>query len=66
MDERSCGRISRQLARPYDIGRLDPHIEIVDVDLAGDVWFILDHAVINGGLLDEADAGPVLQHRADL
>ena len=65
-DERGYRRIRRQLARQYDIGWIDPHIEVVDVDLAGDRRLILRHAVINGGLLDEDEMKLVLQHLADL
>ena len=65
-DERGYRRIRRQLARQYDIGWIDPHIEIVDVDLAGDRRLILRHAVLNGDLLDEAETRRVLQHLADL
>jgi stage V sporulation protein R len=41
-------------------------IDIVDVDLAGDRRLILQHTVVNGGLLEETDAKRVLQHLADL
>ncbi len=65
-DERGYRRLRRQLARQYDIGWVDPHIEVVDVDLAGDRRLILRHTVLNGGLLDEDEAKRVLQHLADL
>jgi spore cortex formation protein SpoVR/YcgB (stage V sporulation) len=65
-DERGYRRIRRELARQYDVGRLDPNIEVVDVDLAGDRRLILHHIVRNGGLLAEADARRVLGHLADL
>ena len=39
---------------------------MVDVDLAGDRRLLLRHTVVNGGLLEEVDARPVLQHLADL
>ena len=58
--------IRRALARQYDVGCSDPDIQIVDVDLAGDRRLILRHRVLNGVLLDEADAKRVLQHLADL
>jgi stage V sporulation protein R len=54
------------LSRQYDIGWIDPHIEIVDVDLAGDRRLILKHTVMNGSLLDETDTKRVMQHLADL
>jgi len=65
-DERGYRRIRRELARQYDIGRIDPNIEVVDVDLAGDRRLILRHAVVNGCLLEETEANRVLQHLADL
>ena len=65
-DERGYRRVRRELARQYDVGFIDPNIEIVDVDLAGDRRLLLRHAVVNGALLDEADAKLVLQHLANL
>ena len=65
-DERGYRRMRRELARQYDVGFIDPNIEIVDVDLAGDRRLMLRHAVVNGALLHEADAKLVLQHLADL
>jgi stage V sporulation protein R len=65
-DERGYRRVRRELSRQYDIGWIDPHIEVVDVDLSGDRRLILRHTVMNGGLLDETDARKVLQHLADL
>jgi stage V sporulation protein R len=65
-DERGYRRIRRELARQHDIGWIDPNLEVVDVDLAGDRRLLLRHAVVNGCLLDETDAKRVLQHLADL
>jgi spore cortex formation protein SpoVR/YcgB (stage V sporulation) len=65
-DERGYRRIRRQLARQYDVGWTDPNIEVVDVDLAGDRRLLLRHTVVNGAVLEEADAKRVLQHLADL
>ena len=65
-DERGYRRIRRELARQYDVGWIDPHIEIVDVDLAGDRRLIVRHTVLNGALLEDTDAKRVLQHLADL
>jgi stage V sporulation protein R len=65
-DERGYKRVRRELSRQYDIGWIDPHIEVVDVDLAGDRRLIVRHTVMNGSLLDEHDAKRVLQHLADL
>ena len=65
-DERGYRRIRRELSRQHDVGFMDPNIEIVDVDLAGDRRLLLQHTVANGSLLDETDARRVLQHLADL
>jgi stage V sporulation protein R len=65
-DERGYRRIRRELARQHDIGWIDPNIEVVDVDLAGDRRLILRHTILNGARLEEADTKRVLQHLADL
>jgi spore cortex formation protein SpoVR/YcgB (stage V sporulation) len=65
-NERGYRRIRRELARQFDVGWIDPNIEVVDVDLAGDRRLLLRHAVVNGSLLEEQDAKRVLQHLADL
>ena len=65
-DERGYRRIRRELARQYDVGFIDPNIEIIDVDLAGDRRLLLRHSVVKGSQLVEADAKRVLQHLADL
>ena len=65
-DERGYREIRRTLARQYDISWLEPDIQVVDVDLAGDRKLILEHYVNDGMLLEEKDAARVLQHLADL
>jgi len=65
-NERGYRRIRRELARQHDIGWIDPNIEVVDVDLAGDRRLLLHHAMVHGSLLEEQDAKRVLQHLADL
>lgn len=65
-NERGYRSIRRALARQYDVAWLDPDIQVVDVDLAGDRRLILHHNVLNRILLDDRDAGRVLQHLADL
>ena len=65
-NERAYRRIRRALARQHDVGWLDPDIQIVDVDLAGDRRLVLHHSVLNGMLLDENDLSAVLRHLADL
>jgi spore cortex formation protein SpoVR/YcgB (stage V sporulation) len=65
-DPRGYRRIRRELARQYDVGYIDPNIEVVDVDLAGDRRLMLRHVVVKGAQLNETDARRVLQHLADL
>jgi stage V sporulation protein R len=65
-DERGYRRVRRELSRQYDVGFIDPNIEIVDVDLAGDRRLLLRHAVVNGALLQVRDAKLVLDHLAAL
>ena len=47
-DERGYRRVRRELARQYDVGFIDPNIEVVDVDLAGDRRLMLRHTVREG------------------
>jgi spore cortex formation protein SpoVR/YcgB (stage V sporulation) len=54
------------LSRQHDVGFLDANIEVIDVDLAGDRRLMLQHIVVGGAQLQEADARHVLQHLADL
>ena len=65
-DERGYRRIRRALARQYDLSRSDPDIQVVDVNLTGDRRLFVRHNVLDGGLLEGADAAKVLQHLADL
>ncbi len=65
-DEPGYRRIRQRLSRQYDVAWLDPDIQVVDVDLAGDRKLILHHRALNRVLLDEEDARYVLQHLADL
>ncbi|MDU6749002.1 MAG: SpoVR family protein, partial [Bradyrhizobium sp.] len=65
-DERGYRRIRRELSKQYDVGYIDPNIEVVDVDLAGDRRLMLRHTVVKGAQLSETDTKRVLQHLADL
>ncbi|WP_207476615.1 SpoVR family protein [Arenibaculum pallidiluteum] len=65
-NERGYRSLRKALARSYDIARLEPDIQIVDVDLAGDRKLLLQHRVTNRILLDESDARAVLRHIANL
>jgi spore cortex formation protein SpoVR/YcgB (stage V sporulation) len=65
-DERGYRRIRRAFAREYDVGHVDPQIEVVAVDLQGDRRLILQHSVREGRLLASRDASEVLGYLADL
>ena len=65
-DERGYRRVRREQARQYDVGFIDPNIEVIDVDLEGDRRLMLRHTVVKGSQLVETDARRVLQHLADL
>lgn len=65
-DERGYRRVRRELSKQYDVGYIDPNIEVIDVDLAGDRRLMLRHTVVKGAQLNETDAKRVLQHLADL
>jgi stage V sporulation protein R len=65
-NERGYRSIRRLLARQYEVGRADPHIEIVDADLAGDRRLIVHHNVLNGTPLAEKETRRTLEHLADL
>ncbi|MFC7395797.1 SpoVR family protein [Chelatococcus sp. GCM10030263] len=65
-DERGYRRVRRALSRQYDIAWQQADIQVVDVDLAGDRHLILQHEVVNGVLLAEADATQVLHNLAYL
>lgn len=65
-NERGYRDIRRALARQYEIGYMEPDIQIVDVDMAGDRHLILEHDVTNGILLGQGDTELVMQHLANL
>ena len=65
-DERGYKDVRRTLASSYDIGALEPDIQVHDVDLSGDRRLILHHRAANHVLLEEADALLTLRHLASL
>jgi stage V sporulation protein R len=65
-DERGYRQLRRAFARQYDVALIDPDIQVVDVDLAGDRRLILQHSILNSMRLDERETREVLQHLADL
>ena len=65
-NERGYRDVRKALAHQHDIAHVEPDVQIVDVDLAGDRKLIIHHRIANGILLDEADAKLVLRHIANL
>jgi stage V sporulation protein R len=65
-NERGYRRLRQALAREYDVAHVDPDIQVVDVDLAGDRRLEIQHSVLNRVLLHKEDVDQVLQHLADL
>jgi spore cortex formation protein SpoVR/YcgB (stage V sporulation) len=65
-NERGYRRLRQALARQYDPAWLDPDIQVVNVDLAGDRRLEVHHHVLNRVLLQKVEAEQVLQHLADL
>jgi spore cortex formation protein SpoVR/YcgB (stage V sporulation) len=50
------------LARSYDLGAIEPDIQIVDVDLRGDRKLQLQHTMRDGVPLSERSRDEVLKH----
>jgi len=61
-DERGYEAVRGALARNYDLGTVEPNIQIVDVDLRGDRQLHLHHAVRDGVPLAEKSRDRVLAH----
>ena len=61
-DERGFKNLRRALARSYDLGTIEPDIQVVDVDLRGDRKLRLQHAMRDGVPLAERSRDEVLKH----
>jgi spore cortex formation protein SpoVR/YcgB (stage V sporulation) len=61
-DERGFKNLRRALARSYDLGAIEPDIQVVDVDLRGDRKLRLQHAMRDGVPLAERSRDEVLKH----
>jgi len=61
-DERGFRNVRRALARSYDLGAIEPDIQIVDVDLRGDRKLRLQHTMRDGVPLSERSRDEVLKH----
>jgi stage V sporulation protein R len=65
-DEHGYREVRRELARAHDLAEIEPDLQIVDVDLAGDRRLVLHHRVLDGVLLEEDEAKRVLRCIANL
>ncbi|MFP4147531.1 MAG: SpoVR family protein [Halorhodospira sp.] len=65
-DDAGYRELRRSLARRHDIARLEPDLQVVDVDLDGDRTLVLEHRVADGVTLEKHDAMAVLRHLANL
>lgn len=65
-NERGYREVRRQLSKMYDVGQIQPDIQVWDVDLSGDRRLIVQHQVMDGILLDQKNAAHVLSHMANL
>ncbi|MCR9136883.1 MAG: SpoVR family protein [Alphaproteobacteria bacterium] len=61
-DERGFHVIRDTLAQNHDVASLEPHIEVVDVDLLGDRCLKLQHVKRNGVTLDDEQRDATLAH----
>ena len=61
-DEEGYRRVRDVLARSYDVGVVEPNIQVVDVDLRGDRRLCLQHTIRDGVPLEETDRDAVLVH----
>ena len=61
-DERGYRKVRQLLASSYDIGLLEPNIQVVRANLSSDRKLILKHIMHNQVPLDEAERLKVLAH----
>ncbi|WP_159590192.1 SpoVR family protein [Chelativorans xinjiangense] len=61
-NERGYEAIRAALARSYDIGVIQPDVQVIDVDLLGDRHLRLQHGVKHGVVLEEATRNATLRH----
>ncbi len=61
-DERGYKDVRAALARSYDIGSTEPHIQVVDADMRGDRTLRLEHLVRDGIPLAEKHRDGVLRY----
>ncbi|MBI4182494.1 MAG: SpoVR family protein [Proteobacteria bacterium] len=61
-DEQGYRKLRSALARAYELGAIEPDIQVVDVDLKGDRVLRLQHNVYNGVPLAAKSRDQVLKH----
>ena len=61
-DERGYDNVRRTIARNYDLGAMEPNIQIVDLDLRGDRRLCLQHTMRDGIPLAEKSRDEVVRH----
>jgi spore cortex formation protein SpoVR/YcgB (stage V sporulation) len=61
-DEHGYQRIREALAANYNLGNLEPNIQVYNVDIRGDRSLTLRHDMHNGRPLDRTSAEEVLRH----
>ena len=61
-DERGYDNVRRSIARNYDLGMMEPNIQIVDLDLKGDRKLCLQHNMRDGIPLAEKSRDEVIRH----
>ncbi len=65
-DERGYDSVRRTISRNFDLGALEPNIQVVDLDLRGDRRLCLEHTVRDGIALAGKSRDEVLKHIARL
>ncbi len=61
-DERGFRQIRDSLSKMYDLGAIEPNIQVVGADLAGDRTLSVQHTVYNGRKLDKKTKEDVVKH----
>jgi len=65
-DDAGYKAVRRDLAKQYDLGLIDPNIQVVDVDLRGDRLLRLEHTIQSGIQLDDKDRDMTLHYLRQL
>ena len=61
-DERGYRKVRKALARSFDLGAIEPNIQVVDVDLLGDRHLRLQHTMSDNIRLAETSSEQTLAH----